>query len=240
MAATPNYGALLGVIWGNYYDGIASSVVASASGIIVGNNPPYSATDLFAVYPNFGGKAVVTSGTLDGATNQITNVNVAGLVIGCLIAGVGIPSGTTITSINGTTITLSANTTQAGSNVALTAYPAPIVPLPIIAAYIFLATSSIVQQRYQEMWLMAMALFIAHYLTLWLQTQSSTPNANALQIASSGLAMGIKVAKSAGDVSTGQQVLAGLEDWGAFQLTAYGQQFITIAKVIGSMPMFLL
>ena len=114
------------------------------------------------------------------------------------------------------------------------------IPTPVMNAYISLASGSLAQARYCDMWQMVMGLFIAHYLTLWLQTQQTTPNANAMQVAASGLALGIKTSKSAGDVSLGMQPLTDLEGFGAFQLTAYGQQFATIAKTIGSLPMFIL
>ncbi len=241
MAATPDYGALLGTIWGSYFDGVSPSF-GNASGIILGVNPPYSATDFFSMYPNFGGTAVSFTCTTDGTTGVLTAVSsVTGLSVGTLVAGAGIVDGSKITAIDAgaNTVTINNNTTAAGSGVSVTAYPSPLVPLPILNAYIYLATSSLVLNRYQEMWQMVMAMFIAHYCTLWLQCQATTPNANAIQVATSGLALGIKTAKAAGNVSAGIMPLNDLEGWGTFQLTLYGQQFATIAKVIGSMPMLL-
>lgn len=240
--ATPDYGALLGVLWGNYFEGATSTYLAAASGIVVGVNPPYSATDLFAIYPNFGGKPVNFTCTTDGTTGVLTAVSsVTGLVVGTILAASGIPDGSVISAINSgaSTVTINKNTTLAASNVSVISYPSPLIPLPIIAAYIYLATSSLPQGRYQEMWLAVMGMFIAHYLTLWLETQAVTPNSNAIQVATSGLAMGIKTSKAAGNVSAGLQPLIDLEGWGAFQLTSYGQQFATIAKTIGSLPMLL-
>jgi hypothetical protein len=57
------------------------------------------------------------------------------------------------------------------------------------------------------------------------------------QIAAQGLAGGIQTSKSVGDVSVGYSVLNALEDWGAWNLTVYGQQLATMARVIGSGPM---
>lgn len=60
---------------------------------------------------------------------------------------------------------------------------------------------------------------------------------NGAQIAAQGLAGGIQTSKSVGDVSVSYQVLTALEDWGAWNLTSYGQQLATMARVIGSGPM---
>lgn len=241
MAATLDYSGLLNSIWGSYFDGCSPNF-GNASGIILGQNPPFSATDFFAMYPNFGGKSVTFTCTTDGSTGVLTAVSsTTGLTVGALIAAPGVPDGSTISAINAgaNTVTINNNTTAASSGVSATAYPNPLVPIGILNAYIYLATSSLVQNRYMEMWSAVMAMFIAHYCTLWLQSQATTPNANAVQVATSGLALGIKTAKAAGNVSAGLTPLNDLEGWGTFQLTIYGQQFATIAKVIGSMPMLL-
>jgi hypothetical protein len=239
-SSVPDYSGLLGVIWGNGYEGFVGSLTAAASGVIVGVNPPYSATDFFAMYPAFAGKSVSFTATTDGATAVLTAVSsIAGLVVGSFISGPGIPSGATILSIGTDTVTISKNTTAVGTLQPMIDYPSPLLPVFVLSSYIFLASASLASARYCDMWPMVMGLFIAHYSDLWLQTQASTPNANAMQVATAGLAMGIKTSKSAGDVSVGLQPLNDLEGWGAFQLTAYGQQFVTIAMVIGSMPMFL-
>lgn len=74
---------------------------------------------------------------------------------------------------------------------------------------------------------------------IWpVQAQVFTSNApNGAEIAAQGLAGGIQTSKSVGDVSVSYQVLTALESWGAWNLTTYGQQLATMAKVIGSGPM---
>ena len=57
------------------------------------------------------------------------------------------------------------------------------------------------------------------------------------QIAAQGLAGGIQVSKSVGDVSVSYAQLASLEEWGTWNLTLYGQQLATAAKVMGAGPM---
>jgi hypothetical protein len=63
--------------------------------------------------------------------------------------------------------------------------------------------------------------------------------ATGASIAAQGLAGGIQTSKSIGDVSVGYQALASLEDWGQWQLTTYGQQLSTMAKVIGMGPVLI-
>jgi hypothetical protein len=236
---TPDYSALLGVIWGNWFDGATSNVLANASGVVTGQNPPYSLSDFFSFYPNFGGTVISPTGDITEGTAVVANITTTGLIAGTAFAGSGIPDGAVILSIGSGTITLTKNATLTATGVQFTSWPAPKLPTPVIMAYIFLATSSVLQAKYQEMWWFMMANYIGHYCTLWLQTQATTPNANAQQIVSAGLAIGIKTAKTAGNVSVGIQPLQDLEGWASYQLTTYGQEFATIAKSLGSLPMFL-
>lgn len=118
-------------------------------------------------------------------------------------------------------------------------YPkfANIVPDGVVSAYIALANACLVQARYQEMWPIAMGWFIAHFLTLYLQTDgNATPTAQ--QAAQQGLAKGIQIAKSVGDVSVSYQAVEGLDGWASWTLTSYGQLFASTAKVIGSGSMY--
>ncbi len=75
------------------------------------------------------------------------------------------------------------------------------------------------------------------YATWPVQIQTFAANSpNGAQIAAQALAGGIQTSKSVGDVSVAYQPLAALEDWGQWNLTLYGQQLATMARVIGSGP----
>ena len=76
------------------------------------------------------------------------------------------------------------------------------------------------------------ATWIAEQMTV----NTAIPYSGA-QIAAQGLAGGIQTSKSAGDVSVSYQPLASIEDWGQWNLTSYGQQFASMARVIGAGPM---
>lgn len=68
--------------------------------------------------------SISLTGTTTSGNNQVTAASTTtGLIIsGTYITGAGIPAGTYITNIVGTTLTLSANATASASGVALTAY----------------------------------------------------------------------------------------------------------------------
>ena len=85
---------------------------------------------------------------------------------------------------------------------------------------------------------MGVADFTNHFCTLWLQSegdQFSTPGAAA----AAGLAQGIATSESAGPVSIGMQPVQGLEAWGAWNLTAAGVRFATVARAMGAGPMLI-
>ncbi len=75
------------------------------------------------------------------------------------------------------------------------------------------------------------------YATWPVQTLSLTSAPmTAAAIAAAGIAGGIQTSKSVGDVSVSYQTLTALEDWGAWNLTSYGQLLATMARVVGMGP----
>jgi cytochrome bd-type quinol oxidase subunit 2 len=147
-----------------------------------------------------------------------------------------VPKDSVITGVQTNSITISNLATV--SDTVLTVYEAPWLPIIAILTYVILALASVMQTRYQEAWSFAMSLFVAHYCTLYLRSESG-PNLTASQVASSGLTKGVIVSRSAGDVSASSQLTLGdYELWGAWQETQYGEQFITIARAINCGPIF--
>lgn len=148
-------------------------IIAGASNIRRGNNPPYTSEDFLALYPQFG--------KLDE---------------------------------NG----------------------AQIIPQTVMDAYVNLAHASLSIARYHAVWETVMGFFIAHWLTLYLQSLSSA-NDPIGKIVSAGLAKGLQSSKSAGDLSVSYDFsfLNGtdFDGWGTYKLTAFGQQFATIARLYG-------
>jgi len=108
-----------------------------------------------------------------------------------------------------------------------------LVPDAVLTMYVALASACLSQARWGAQWQFGMALFVAHYCTLYLQSEGQ-PGTTAGQVAASGLAKGIAIAQSVGDVSVSYEpVTSGFESWGAWQSTTYGVQLITIAKIVG-------
>lgn len=227
-------------IYGGFgFDPSFEPYLGLASGIVHGTNPPYGLADFIAVYPKFFGPATAISGTLVAGSPVLTiPAVIPGLVIGQLVAGTGISSGSMVFSIDETEllITLTQDATATGA-FAGNIYLTPFIPLIVLLMYINLASASLMQVRWRETWPLAMALFIAHFSTLWMETETG-PNSTAAQVATSGLQQGIIISQAAGDVSATTQPVAGLEDWGSMNLTQYGVQLATFAQTVGSGPVY--
>lgn len=148
-------------------------IIAGASNIRRGNNPPYTSEDFLAAYPQFG--------KIDETTGQ------------------------------------------------------PIIPSVVLEAWVKMADASIQQARYHDAWELCMGLFIAHWLTLYLQTMAN-PDDPIGKIIGNGLSKGLQSSKSADDLSVSYDFSAITGDfngWGTYKLTAFGQQFVTMAKLFG-------
>jgi hypothetical protein len=114
-----------------------------------------------------------------------------------------------------------------------------VIPQAVLQMFINLASSCIQQVRYFDLWPFAMALFVAHYATLYLQASTPT-GANAKAVAQAGMAKGVQVSKGVGDASTSyQSLVAGWESWGSWNLTTFGQQLITQASIVGMGGMYI-
>jgi hypothetical protein len=287
-------------------------------GLSRGPNPPYALDDFAAVYPQFFGQKTALSGCgLTAGSTSITVPSVDGLSTGQFVQNSGLPKGAVIIDVGSGNFTVNNATTVTNTNATVQVYEAAPLPAYVVKLYLNLAYSSLQFVCWQEQWCIAMSLFIAHYLTLFMQasssevlttlattvhgetpvsavpgsvfTLSSTPPGGVLQsltlsgvfqtpgvdytldgqiitttnpvasgqlwatwpvqvetfspvygtpsaIAAAGLAGGIQTSKSVGDVSVSYQVLTSLENWGAWNLTRFGQLLATMARVIGSGP----
>jgi hypothetical protein len=216
------------------------SFYGGASGIVFGYNPPYTLTDFLGMYPKFfGTPTVFTSVTITAASTTISGfTDTTGLVVGQLLVNLNsFVSDTIITAVDPIAKTISVNVAPTSSDTTFLAYEAPFVPLVVMVTYVLLASSSVMMARYNESWFVAMSLFVAHYLTLYMRTESG-PNSTASEIASSGLTKGILIHRGAGDVSATSQLIQGYEQWGAWAETQYGELFITIARATNCGPVW--
>jgi hypothetical protein len=238
---TPNWNSILASWWGPETDdaGAPLAIIEAASNIVCGTNPQYSIQDFFTNYPQFGGVVQqIPQITLveDSPDATFTGTILSpGLVPGSPISGPGIPDGTVILSSGSGGFVMSNPATDDESEITISVWNASPVPVAVVLIYIAAATACLVQARWLDLWTLAMGLYVAHFLTLWARAASAGPGATLLQLGSLGLAFGIQVSKAVGDVSVGYQalIIGFLENYGAWNLTVFGQQLATFAQVVG-------
>jgi hypothetical protein len=247
--ACPDFNQALSELWGAGWSDEVAAFMTSASNVVVGDNPPWGAADFFTMYPKFGGTTTGLVGAISQGGTTVTGIgttdpnnptDTSGLFVGMPVAGAGISPGCAVASVDSVSqITLTLPCTSTVASAALTVFNQPfLVPLPVLNAYVALAQASLIQARWQGTWSFAMALFVAHFVTLWLQSELNFCG-NPGQIAAAGLQRGITTAKSIGQVSQTIQPVTGLDEWAAWTLTTYGVQLATFFKGIGAGPMFL-
>jgi len=98
---------------------LATSTVIGASGYLRTLNASETTAGFVNSFNYSSGSSLI--GTFASGSSTITTTNTTGLFVGEAVSGTGIPAGDFITAINpGVSITLSANSTAAGTNVPLT------------------------------------------------------------------------------------------------------------------------
>lgn len=114
----------------------------------------------------------------------------------------------------------------------------PVVPAPVVAAFVTLATATLQQSRWQSLWTLAVGWMAAHYCTLYLQSVAD-PNGGAAAVFEAGRSQGLIISKTVADVSVSMDPnMAGRDQpsmagWGAYHLTVFGQQLITTGRLVG-------
>ena len=120
------------------------------------------------------------------------------------------------------------------------AFTAEIIPDEQLQHFIDLAQAVVKEARWMSLWREGMRLYIAHFVTLFLETPPE--GATRQQILNGGKLQGNKTSKSVGQVSVGydngSQATSDLEGWAAWKLTTYGVQFATYARLIGMGGMY--
>lgn len=113
------------------------------------------------------------------------------------------------------------------------------IPVPVFNLFLAMANASIKYDRYKSHWKYCMALFIAHYLTLFLETQAGDPSSQAaLQGA---MPKGVATSKSVDGLSISYDLMGQAEDakgYGTYKLTLYGLQLATLTRMYGSAGMW--
>jgi hypothetical protein len=110
------------------------------------------------------------------------------------------------------------------------------VPHAIMNSFLSMANDVVSPDRWGDMWRFGVGLFVAHYATLYLRTIQNNPDGskNIMSAVASGQLFGIINSASLGDASVSYDTSAATNsttDWGQWNLTSYGQQYASLAKV---------
>lgn len=117
-----------------------------------------------------------------------------------------------------------------------------IVPPHVIEMYIKQANACILKNRWHSMWLNGIGLYIAHYLTLWLRSNAPA-GSSAAQVAETGMSKGAISSKSVDGVSVSYSptnAQSDLNGWASYKDTLFGEQFATMARMVGKGGMYVI
>lgn len=111
------------------------------------------------------------------------------------------------------------------------------VPSTMMNTFLAMGNDIVSPDRWGESWRLAVGLFVAHYATLYLKTIQSNPegSVNIAGATASGQMFGIVNSASLGDASVSYDTSAATQltsNWGQWNLTAYGQQYASLAKMM--------
>lgn len=248
---------------GSYYgttdDARNQSIITTASNIIDGTNPAYVLADFYASFPAFAprtanGTVIATATMTDGGTGyavgdiltvaggtggiiRVDSIDTNGVILTyeLITGGTGysatIDAATTVIPAGGSgaTFTIVVNTTSTY-----------LVDPLVIQMYIDFATACVKQNRYHSHWKLCMGWFVAHFVTMYLQSVTDA-NSTSAQVIAASKAKGLVTSKSVGDVSAGYDYSSignDLDGWAQWKLTVYGQQFASTGKLMGRAGMY--
>ena len=110
-----------------------------------------------------------------------------------------------------------------------------VAPDSILEMFISLANGAIQTDKWLDLWRYACGLYVAHNLTMYLQTYSASSSTPA-QAAASGALVGVISSATLGDSSVSYDTAAltkATENWGDLNATRYGQELATKARMVG-------
>lgn len=110
------------------------------------------------------------------------------------------------------------------------------VPDAMMKAFLNMANSTVSAARWCESWRIAIGLFVAHYVTMYLRQSGGNTDgsASAKKAAETGALMGVVSSASLGDASVSYDTSSATQAtqaWGQFNLTTYGQQYASLARL---------
>ena len=124
--------------------------------------------------------------------------------------------------------------TIADFRAAMPAFTAAMIPDEALQPYIDMATAIVKQARWHSLWKEGMRLFIAHFVSLYLEAPAA--GATRDEIRSAAKSGGTIASKTVGSVSVSYdtaQATSDLNGWAAWKLTNYGIQYASMARLLG-------
>ena len=107
------------------------------------------------------------------------------------------------------------------------------LPDMIVQMYIDFANEVVNIARWGKQWKLGMCLFVAHFCSVYLRSFVEN-NSEAAAVIAAGQSKGLISSKSVGDVSVSYDfslAMQNVDTWGQFNLTLFGNQFVSIAKL---------
>ena len=111
----------------------------------------------------------------------------------------------------------------------------PILPEHMLTMFVEYANNSVLPSAWGSSWRYAAGLYVAHHAAMYLKTYSDGSAAPEMVAAKSQPTGAVKSA-TMGDTSIdydNSAVTIGMEKWGAWNATQYGQQLISQARIVG-------
>lgn len=107
--------------------------------------------------------------------------------------------------------------------------------LDMLGVFITQANDSVLPSRWGSMWRYAAGLYTAHFSAMYLKTYAPG-SSDRNQVVQGAAQTGVVKSASMGDTSISYDnsaVTAGTEKWGMWNATQYGQQLVTLARLVG-------
>lgn len=115
------------------------------------------------------------------------------------------------------------------------AFTKEIISDEVLERYCDMANKAVLKSRWGSLWEEGARLYVAHFALLYIQS-APQPGASVDEIINAGKVQGSITSKSVGGVSVSMDNSAAQSDfngWGTFKMTAFGQQFVTLARMVG-------
>ena len=110
-----------------------------------------------------------------------------------------------------------------------------LVPDALLQIFLDQANDSVLPSRWGNMWRYAAGLYMAHFSAMYLKTYAPGSSGTA-QAAASAQPAGVVKSAAMGDTTISYDnsaVTGGMEKWGTWNSTQYGQQLVTMARMVG-------